>query len=1004
MAYIKGTQTLQQAFEYEDLLNRITSRIRQSLDLEEILTTTVLETRLFLGTDRVKIYRFQADGSGEVIAESIYSNRLPSLLGLHFPADDIPPHARELFIKARLRVIVDIASGQKTLNLLDCPETGKSQDIEDIRYSKVDPCHAEYLSAMGVRSSLVLPILHQNKLWGLLISHHAEPRRFSESELKTVQLLADQVAIAIAQSILLSQARQQAQYEATINQISSLLHSPLDITEIRHTVLEETVKALQGSGGRLYITADTTGQSAQLYTYGVQPTLTLLEASPCWQQLISSQKDALTEDNNNDEEGVDVDPWGLTAQLAVFSRADNYNRAFASKNAVPYPYTITDLYQEPLLQSLVPAFESTPIRTILIVPLQYRQQRVGYLSIFRNEIETETLWAGRREYDERNQRPRLSFEAWREIKKGQAQAWSRDEIKLVQSLGTHLYITIVQRYVQEESKRREEELRRQNLRSQLFAVNALKIRQSLQIEEILQTAVTEVRNLLQADRVLIYRLWPDGTGSIVTEAVVPQWPGILGENIIDRCFQHYGYIEQYRQGRIRAITDIEKADIQPCHLEFLKQFEVKANLVVPILQKEDLWGLLIAHQCASTRQWSSFETELLKQLADQIGIALAQAQLLEALRESEEHYALAIRGANEGIWDWNLKTNTVYFSSAWKAMLGYQEHQIGDSVDEWLNRVHPDEQEKVRAQIAAHLEGISPQFKSEHRMLHQDGTYRWMFSCGLVVRDAQANACRIAGSQKDITERKRAEEEILKALEKEKELSELKSRFVAMVSHEFRTPLTTILSSAELLEYYGHKSTEKEKLDLFHQIRTAIQRTTQLLDDVLAINRAEAGKLEFKLAPLELEKFCRTLVEELQLNFGNKHAISLVNQGECTNACMDEKLLRHIFINLLSNAVKYSPQGGTIHFEVACQNEAAIFQVKDEGIGIPVEDQQQLFESFHRAKNVGNIPGTGLGLSIVKRLVELHQGSIAVASQLGVGTTFTVTLPLNRGINKCTTF
>jgi hypothetical protein len=144
--------------------------------------------------------------------------------------------------------------------------------------------------------------------------------------------------------------------------------------------------------------------------------------------------------------------------------------------------------------------------------------------------------------------------------------------------------------VEEESKRREEELRRQNLRSQLFAVNALKIRQSLQIEEILQTAVTEVRNLLQADRVLIYRLWQDGTGSVVTEAVVPQWSSILGENIIDRCFQHYGYIEQYRQGRTRAITDVEKADIQPCHLEFLQQFQVKANLVVPILQKEELWG------------------------------------------------------------------------------------------------------------------------------------------------------------------------------------------------------------------------------------------------------------------------------------------------------------------------------------------------------------------------------------------------------------------------------
>ncbi|MUL36848.1 ATP-binding protein [Gloeocapsopsis dulcis] len=531
--------------------------------------------------------------------------------------------------------------------------------------------------------------------------------------------------------------------------------------------------------------------------------------------------------------------------------------------------------------------------------------------------------------------------------------------------------------------------------SQLLAEIAFKIRQSLQLEEILQTAVTEVRNLLQTDRVVIYRLWSNGTGSVVTEAVDSEWSAILGKNITDICFEQYGYIEQYRQGRIRAITDVEKADIQPCHVEFLKQFDVKANLVVPILHKEELWGLLIAHQCAHTRQWTSFETELLKQLADQIGIALAQAQLLEALRESEERYALAIRGANDGIWDWNLKTNTVYFSSGWKAMLGYQDHQIGDRIDEWFNRIHPDEQEHVRKQFAAHLEGNTPNFKSEHRMLHQDGTYRWMCSRGLAVWNAEGNACRLVGSQKDISERKWAEEEILKALEKEKELSELKSRFVSMVSHEFRTPLTTILSSIELLEYYSAQLTEKEKLDFMTQIRTAVQRMTQLLDDVLAINKAEAGKLDFNPVPVALDTFCRTLVKEMQLNNGTNHVISFTSQCQYLTVCMDEKLLRHIFTNLLSNAVKYSPQGSTIHFEVSCQNEEAIFQVKDEGIGIPPEEQEQLFEPFHRAKNVGSIPGTGLGLSIVKRLTKLHGGRITVASQVGVGTTFIVTLPFN---------
>ncbi|MBN3924928.1 GAF domain-containing protein [Nostoc sp. NMS4] len=177
-------------------------------------------------------------------------------------------------------------------------------------------------------------------------------------------------------------------------------------------------------------------------------------------------------------------------------------------------------------------------------------------------------------------------------------------------------------------KRADEELKRQNLRSQLFSEITLKIRESLQIDEILQTTVTEVQKLLQADRVLIFRLETDGSGTVVQEAVLPGWPVILGKNIFDPCFKEE-YIERYRQGRVSAIEDIEAAHIQICHRKFLQQFAVRANLVVPILVRDAIWGLLLAHQCAAPRQWNQFETDLLQQLANQIGIALSQAQLLE---------------------------------------------------------------------------------------------------------------------------------------------------------------------------------------------------------------------------------------------------------------------------------------------------------------------------------------------------------------------------------------
>ena len=183
-----------------------------------------------------------------------------------------------------------------------------------------------------------------------------------------------------------------------------------------------------------------------------------------------------------------------------------------------------------------------------------------------------------------------------------------------------------------------EELRQQTERTRLFAEVTLKIRQSLQIEEILSTTVTEVQKLLQADRVMIYRLWSDGTGCVVTEAVVPGWPVVLKQTFPAEVFPEE-YRQLYIQGRIRAIEDLENASVPSCLVEFLQQWRVQAKLVVPIILKEELWGLLIAHQCSSPRQWTCSEIELLQHLADQIGIALAQAQLLE--EETRQRQELA---------------------------------------------------------------------------------------------------------------------------------------------------------------------------------------------------------------------------------------------------------------------------------------------------------------------------------------------------------------------------
>ncbi len=246
-----------------------------------------------------------------------------------------------------------------------------------------------------------------------------------------------------------------------------------------------------------------------------------------------------------------------------------------------------------------------------------------------------------------------------------------------------------------------------------------------------------------------------------------------------------------------------------------------------------------------------------------------------------------------------------------------------------------------------------------------------------------------------------AKAEVDEALRQEKELNQLKSRFVSMVSHEFRNPLNAILLSAEGLEHYGDRWSGEKKAEFFQRISQAVGNIAELLDDVLLIGKGEAGKQTFNPTPIELVEFCRDLVAEMQLSPANQPKISFVNRGESieqakeTALYMDKKLLQQILSNLLSNAIKYSPQDSTVYFELACQNGEAVFQIKDEGIGIPLEDQQRLFEPFHRAKNVINIPGTGLGLAIVKQSVDLHNGKISVLSELGLGTTFRVALPFN---------
>jgi PAS domain S-box-containing protein len=323
-------------------------------------------------------------------------------------------------------------------------------------------------------------------------------------------------------------------------------------------------------------------------------------------------------------------------------------------------------------------------------------------------------------------------------------------------------------------------------------------------------------------------------------------------------------------------------------------------------------------------------------------------------------------------------------------MLGYAE---GELVGKSSERTYPSGDvframgPETNAALAGH--GV---YQTEGRVRRKDGTLVWCLVSGRAIDPHNVPVGSI-WTIVDISQRKAAEAELLQALAREKELNELRSRFVSMTSHEFRTPLAAIMSSIELLADYADQLPKDEKAELAGVIKSSVRRMTGMLENILVIGKSEAGRLEFRPAVIDLHALCVLAIEDARAAVGDEHEFVLAREQAHTAHYLDENLLRHILNNLLSNAAKYSEPGSRIDLELASEEGAVVIHVTDQGIGIPPQDLPGLFQTFHRGSNVGTIAGTGLGLAIVKKAVDLHGGSIGVDSMLNKGTRFTVTLP-----------
>lgn len=569
----------------------------------------------------------------------------------------------------------------------------------------------------------------------------------------------------------------------------------------------------------------------------------------------------------------------------------------------------------------------------------------------------------------------------------------------------------------------QDELWRQRQWVKLFAEVTLKIRQSLQFKEILRATVTEVQRILQADRVLIYQVLPDGTGRAISEAVLPDYPAILDLEFPEEVFPT-DYQQLYAGGRVRAIADVHdpKAGLSECLIEFINQFHIKAKLIVPILQNlnshqqneaiapNQLWGLVIAHHCDRPHHWADFELELMQQLADQISIALAQAQLLEHLEEIVEVRTAELQEVNRSLQQEindrmqaeaalrRSEEQLRLITNALPVLIAYvDEHQRyrfnNQAYEDWLGQspadIYGSNLQTVwgiecyeRMQVYVKLALLGQVVAYENEITLKDG-----LPCSVNVTyiphlDEQKKVVGFFELTSDISDRK--------AIER------MKDEFIAVVSHELRTPLTSLHSALKILATGRLGSLSSDGKQMLEIADDNTERLVRLVNNVLDLQRIESGDVRMEKQVCNVAALMIQATESMQPMAQHQGVVLAVKPIDM-EILVDSDYIVQALTNLLSNAIKFSTTDGTVWLTAEGKaNTEVLFSVRDQGQGIPSDKLESIFERFQQVDSSDSRRkgGTGLGLTICRKIIEQHEGKIWAESTLGEGSTFSFTLPL----------